>query len=387
MDDGADPDKRRRLWPVLTLGAVALLVLGLQPLLYGAYLRAGLISEQRLGTLAAVEVSGIALGSMIGVALMKHRSARWVGIIGISILFIANLMPEAVPLFLTRAIAGLGSGLIVGLAAAGIAQQVNVNAASGLFLFLQATSQYLIMQGFSIIAPTAGAADMQLMLSSLTLLSAPLLFLVPVHFTIAADSAGGSVPPRAGLVALAACSLFVGAAIGIWAYLGVWLESAGIASEAVSPLVTASLAGQMAGALGAVVLGTHGRSGLQVVVCGLLMIAAVVLLLLAGPGGWAGWVLLIGFGFAWMIGTPALSGLVLQSDPLRSSLPYAASAQLLGAALIPTLVGELLAPEGIWLVLATCAALTAGAIILVPLALATASSFERTGLARAQDPI
>lgn len=387
MDDGADPDQSRVLWPVLTLGAVALLVLGLQPLLYGAYLRAGLISEQRLGTLAAAEVSAIALGSMIGVALLRSKTAQTVGMIGIAILFAANLLPEAVPIFLTRVIAGLGSGLIVGLAAVRIAQQINVNAASGLFLFLQATSQYAIMQAVSIVAPTASAGLMQMMLSVLTLLAAPLLLVLPRHLAITEDEAQGGIPPRAGWVALGACSLFVGAAIGIWAYLGVWLESAGISPDAVSPLVTASLAGQMAGALGAVALGTHGRSGLQVVVCGLLMIAAVVLLLLAGPGGWAGWVLLIGFGFAWMIGTPALSGLVLQSDPLRSSLPYAASAQLLGAALFPTLVGELLAPEGIWLVLATCAALTAGAIILVPLALATASSFKRTGLARPQDPI
>jgi len=344
------------------------MVLGIQPLLYGAYIHENLISEQKLGTLAAAEISAIALGSTIGVALLKYRTVQTVGILGIAILIAGNLLPSVIPLFLTRALAGIGSGLIVALAAARIAEQTNVNAASGLFLFLQATSQYAIMQGFSLAAPEASAASMQTVLSLIALSSTPLLLLMPSHHPIPQPTADGGPPPIAGWVALATCGLYLGAAIGVWAYLGIWLESSGMQQETVTPMVTASLAGQMVGALVAVVIGTHSRSDLQVIASGAVMTAAVFMLILLGPEGLTGWLLLIGFGFAWMVGTPALSGLVLKSDPQRKSLPYTASAQLLGAAVIPTVLGELLSHHGLSMVLAASAGLIAVAIILVPAA-------------------
>jgi len=367
--------------PALVLGAAGLLVLGVQPALYGAYVHQGLVSEPRLGTLAAAEISAIAFGSVAGIALLRRTRAQAVGLLGIALLIIGNLLPLEIALFAARGIAGFGGGMVVGLGAAQIARQANVNGASGMFLFLQAVSQYAVLQGFALMAPAASAASIQLALAGLALLACPLLLLVPKQLGLAGEDHASGLPPLAGWIALAASGLFVGAAIGVWAYLGVWLETAGMAAQNVAPRLTAALGGQILGALCAIALGMSRRSSLQVLASGAVMILAVLLLLANGPEGLGGWVFLIGFGFAWMVGTPALSGLLLELDPGRKSLPFGASAQLLGAAIVPTVTGELLASSGLGYVLAASCAIAGLALVTVLIGMVTrpARSFSPAG--------
>lgn len=365
------PEAERSGWqhllPTLVLASTGLLVLGVQPLLYVAYIHAGAITEARLGLLAAVEISAIAVGSMTGIHLLRHISARIVGMIGLMVLLLGNLLPEVWPLFATRAVAGFGGGIVVALAAAQIALRANVNAASGLFLFLQAASQYASLQAVSLLAPDLDARGLQILLAALAAAAAPLLLAVPRRLALHDEAAGPSRPPLAGVIGLAVSALFVGSAIAVWAYLGLWLQSAGIAERATASMLTVALAGQIVGALIAVALGMRWRSDVQVAVSGGAMIMIVMVLLASDPASASGWALLFGFGLVWMLGTPALSGLLLALDPSRKALPFAASAQLLGAALIPTLTGELLAAEGMDRVLQGGTAITAVALILLGL--------------------
>ncbi|MDF8334653.1 hypothetical protein [Novosphingobium cyanobacteriorum] len=361
-----EADKPRPpLLPGLIVGTAGLIVLGVQPLLYGAYVHQGLIDEARLGSLAAAEISAIAFGSVGGIALLRRWPARIVGLLGLVLLVFGNLAPFALTLFITRIVAGAGGGALVSIAATQIAGRDNVNAASGAYLLLQATSQYAVLQGFSLFAPAASAMAVQQALAGMAAAAGLLLLLVPHTLRPHQEECGSGLPPGGGWVALAASALFVGGAVGTWAYFGVWLEAAGLAGDGVAARLTASMAGQMIGAVIAIALGTRRHSSRQVMAAGLFLIAALVLLLLRGPDGVAGWALIAGFGVAWMIGTPALSGLLLELDPTRRSLPYAASAQLLGAAVVPTLTGELLAAHGLDLVLACSAVLFAAAITTV----------------------
>lgn len=365
----------RTMVPALVVGATGLLVLGVQPLLYGGYVHEGVIAEARLGTLAAVEISAIALGSVAGVQMLGRWRTQLVGLMGLALLIAGNLLPVETALFAWRTLAGAGAGMVVAIAAAQIARQVNVNEASGLFLFFQATSQYAILQGFTLLAPTASTQMVQAALAGISLLVLPVLFMVPARPSVASETYERlQSPPPAGWIALIASAMFLGSAIGIWAYLGVWLESAGVPADGVSARLTAALAGQIAGTLGAVALGTHRRSSLQVLASGTAMTLATALLLQHGPQGVVGWALMIGFGLAWMIGTPALSGLLLEVDPARRSLPYGASAQLVGAAIVPTAVGEIIAARGTDMVLAASAGLVALSLLAVGLALVARSA-------------
>ena len=97
---------RMSLGACLLIGATGLLVLGVQPLLYGGYVHEGRIAEASLGLLAAVEFAAIALGSAGGVALLARMPARAVALIGIAITIAANLLPAAIPLLVVRAVSG-----------------------------------------------------------------------------------------------------------------------------------------------------------------------------------------------------------------------------------------------------------------------------------------
>lgn len=353
---------RMSLGACLLIGAVGLLVLGVQPLLYGSYVHEGRIGEAGLGFLAAVEIAAIALGSAGGIALLGRTPAHVVALSGISLTIAANLMPAAVPLLLARAVSGTGGGLLVGVAAAAIARSSALNAAAAAFLFLQAASQYAILQWFASAAAPGSAADVQHALVLIGALAALTLPLVPASLAHGAhqEEGGKGRIPLSGWIGLGASALLVGAVVGIWAYMGLWLEARGIAPERIAPMLTASMVGQMAGALVAIAVGERGRAGLRAIGTGIALILIVALLFLRGADGAAGWSLVVGYGFVWMVLTPALTGFLLEADPTRRSLPFAASAQLMGAAILPTVAGQLIeAPGrfgGIDMVLIACSA-------------------------------
>ncbi|MBU6394071.1 MAG: hypothetical protein KGQ75_05805 [Sphingomonadales bacterium] len=368
---------RLALGACLLIGAAGLLVLGVQPLLYGSYVHEGRIGEASLGLLAAIEIAAIALGSAGGIALLSRVPARLVAFVGIAVAIAANLLPAAVPLLLARAVSGAGGGLLVGVAAGAIARSKGLNAAAAAFLFLQAASQYAILQWFASAAAPGAAADVQHALAVVAALTALTLPLVPKSLASGAhpeDPASKGTIPLSGWTGLAASALLVGAIVGIWAYMGLWLEARGIAPERVTPMLTASMVGQMAGALVAISIGERGHAGLRAIVTGLGLMIIVALLFLRGAEGLVGWGLVVGYGFVWMVVTPALTGFLLEADPTRRSLPYAATAQLLGAAILPTAAGMLIElPKeygGLDTVLLACAAAVILGLAMIGAALA-----------------
>ena len=358
----------------LILGAAGLLVLGVQPLLYGSYVHEGRITEGGLGLLAAIEITAIALGSVGGIALLSRIPARLVALAGILLTVGANLLPAAVPLLLARAVSGSGGGLLVGIAAAAIARRSALNAAAAAFLFLQAASQYSILQWFSAQSGTASASAVQqalALIAALTTLMLPLLpkSLAPTH-NAAAETRTSGLPPLSGWIALGASALLVGAVVGIWAYMGLWLELRGVPAERITPMLTASMVGQMGGALIAIALGERGHSGGRVIAMAAVLLGIVGWLLLRGADGALGWALVVGYGVVWMIATPALTGFLLEADPTRRSLPFSASAQLLGAAILPTVAGIAFADSGLDSVVLACAGGLVASLMLILAALA-----------------
>lgn len=375
MTSAAAPQPLLALVASLILGSAGLLVLGVQPLLYGSYVHEQLIDEASLGLLAAIEIATIALGSAGGIALLGRIPARLVALMGIALTVGANLLPAMVPLLLARALSGTGGGLLVAIAASAIARRHALNAAAAAFLFLQAASQYAILQWFSAQTDAASSTAVQYALAGIATLTALMLPLLPAQFGLAhtahSETHAGGLPPVSGWIALSASGLLVGAVVGIWAYMGLWLEQRGIPDRQVAPMLTASMVGQMFGALIAIALGERGHSGGRVIVTAAVLLGIVGALLLRGAGGGLGWGLIIGYGVVWMVATPALTGFLLEADATRRSLPFSASAQLLGAAVVPTVVGILFADSGLDTVLIAFAGALIGSLMLILLALTT----------------
>ena len=373
MNSAENAFGRLPLLLALSLGSLGLLVLGVQPLLYSAYVHEELVSEAKVGFLASTEIAAIAVGSLIGIALLRRMNQQLIAIIGLLLLALLSFAGGIVPLFAARGFAGLGGGLLVAVAAFAIADQTKVNRAAGAYLFVQAVGQYAALKWLSVQANAQSSAQILLALACLYIIAVPLCLLLPKQapnrLNPETTEVAGALP-LPGIVALAASGLLVGAVIGIWAYMGLWLEQRGFDAGQVARFLSACMLGQMSGALIAMLIGERGNSGHRVLTMSGLMLIIVYGLYASARHVDSILYLVIAFGMVWMIATPALTGLVRDLDPSRRSLPHVAGAQLAGAAIIPTLTGELFAGRGLDLVIAVSGGTVLASLGVVVLALA-----------------
>ena len=358
-----EPLARRALFACLGTGAVGLLVLGVQPLLYGALVASGRITEAELGLLAAAEIAAIAGGSMIGVPMLARWPSWLVGLAGVALLIVGDLgsigQTGVAAILGWRVVAGVGGGLLVALAAVAIARAPGISAASAAFLLLQALSQYAVLQWCARPGAATGPDAVLTTLAGAAVLALALLALIPAALHPApehAQSGKASWPPLPGILALLAAALFVGGAVGIWAYLGVWLAGRGLDDATVAAMLTASLGGQIGGAALGMAIGERWDSRWRIALLTVLLLGLVGSLFAGGSARALIWAVVSAYGFVWMLATPAFSGFLLEVDATRRALPYGAGAQLLGAAIMPLLAGALFGAVSLDGVLLACAA-------------------------------
>ncbi|MEP2734652.1 MAG: hypothetical protein ABJP34_00015 [Erythrobacter sp.] len=142
-------------------------------------------------------------------------------------------------------------------------------------------------------------------------------------------------------------------------------------------MLTASMVGQMAGALAAIFLSQYGRAGTRLIAMTMVLLVVVGVMFSIQTSGITGWILVVSVGVIWMITTPALTGLVLEADPTRRSVPFAATAQLLGAATLPTLIGLVFASDGMDSIVLVSAICIAASLLLVVAALRLACPIHK----------
>jgi DHA1 family inner membrane transport protein len=141
----------------IILGSLAILIFGIQPVLYAAFVGEGLIEPDGLGLLSAAEVVAIAIGSSLAIPALKHASVRTIAGSAILLVTAANYLQAyygtADMLFAFRILAGLGSGFLVGIAGMTIAGTKRVGQWAAGYLLAQATSQFLHLQWFALFWP------------------------------------------------------------------------------------------------------------------------------------------------------------------------------------------------------------------------------------------
>lgn len=363
----------------IILGSLAILIFGIQPLLYAAFVGENLIEPDRLGLLSAAEVIAIAIGSSLAIPALKYASVRAIAGLAILIVAAANYFQtrygSADMLFAFRMIAGLGSGFLVGIAGMAIAATSRVGQWAAAYLLAQATSQFLHLQCFALFWPAPTSKELLL---SLAIAAAAMLAGLPfLPRRLGAGTAteteteaeteaetgldqGAARPDAMGIRWLAVMFLFVGGVLTIWAYAGVWLESENVSAASAATILSASLAGQAMGAFAACLIPSSRHDRLR--------LTATTLLLLLSAGAWFAWpgsaFAAAGFGIWWLSSVPILSSILSEADPRRAALPYAPAAQLAGIAIIPTIAGFLFAARDVELVLFSgCAAIALGLLL------------------------
>lgn len=353
----------------IILGSLAILIFGIQPVLYAAFVSEGLIEPDRLGLLSAAEVIAIAVGSSIAIPALKHASVSTIAGPAIVLVAAANYFQacygSADMLFAFRIFAGLGSGFLVGIGGMAIAATSRVGQWAAGYLLAQATSQFLHLQWFALFWPAPTSADLLL---SLAIASAAMLAGLPflprrLGGSATIETGAGEEhgrPDAMGIRWLAVMFLFVGGVLTIWAYAGVWLESENVSAPAAATILSSSLAGQAAGAFAACLIPSNRHDRRRLI--------GTTLLLLLSAGAWfarpGSVAAAAGFGIWWLSSVPLLSSILSDVDPQRTALPFAPAAQLAGIAIIPTAAGFLFAARHVELVLVSgCAAIALGLLL------------------------
>lgn len=333
---------RRGTAAALLAGSAALLMLGLQPILLGELVTAGVVTMEGVGLVAMGEIMALGAGVALGDALLPV--ARYRAILALAALATAALdlgscgASGDAGLALWRAAAGLAEGVQLWAATAVIVRAAGPDRLAALFMVAQTVSQSAAAGWLAWRVVPAGGWQggfrALALLALLPLACAPLL--PPRLQPLRASAAGKFAWSAAAVLALAAAFMQMAAIGALWAYLEPLGLAAGLDARGVQSLVSACLLTQVAGGVAAVALVRRvalagalggGLAALLAVCCALYLLPA------GHPGAFA--LLCAVFGFLWLFLMPFHIALAFRADPGGSLAMLVPAAQLLGSAFGP----------------------------------------------------
>ncbi len=325
----------------MVVGTVALMILGVQPVLLGALTQAGRLSEAQLGPLATVEVLALALGSAIGPRLLRSGAMR-VKTAGLSLLLAAAnlgiyLVHGVLALDLLRGAAGLIEGLMMGATIVVTIQSRHPDRLNAIFLGLstlpQAVLAYLLPAW---IVPRFGGEGGFVVLAVLSLVSAgSALLLVDRAPAPKPEVSGAPVWTVPILVSLLAVGLQNAAIGGAWDYMQLLADQHHFPAQTAGIAVAGGLVFQVAGALAVAAWGHRFPFGAALILGALCQALVIALLAVAGtPALYLAPAL--AFGLFWLALSPFQVRLLIGLDQTRSAALLLTAVTLVGLSLGPS---------------------------------------------------
>jgi len=338
----APAPSRANIASALTIGTIALLVIGVQPILLGAMVEARNATLSGVGIIAMCEIVALGLGIVVCEALMSLSHLRFVGIA--AALFVAAL--DVATTFVTgdahlavvRSAAGLGEGALMWVTTCIIVRSQVPDRIAGIFLVTQALAQAALAAIFAgLVIPRASWHGGFVVLAAVSLAPCIAVAWLPARVAPLAEqtldkfrwSVIAALPLAIALLQLAA----IGA---IWAYLEPLGKRAGFGAQAAQTLTAGVQLMQVLGGTTASVsvrlLGT-----VRTLVVGALALAAIPFAMHGlPPGATLRFALLCAaFGFVWMFLMPFHVSLAFHADPTGRVAMLIPAMQLLGSALGP----------------------------------------------------
>lgn len=329
----------------ITLGCVAVLMLGLQPLLLGALLEEHRLSVAQLTQAATLEL--LALGVVAGAlgAFAPRRHLRLLGGVGCLLLAVSNagcLSGGGMSFVLWRGISGCGGGILLWIAGGIIAFSQTPARLSALFVGAQAAFQGALAAVLPVtLMPGMGANGGLAALAALSLASIPLLRWLPSDLPdLAKDTLGRGWIGAGACAGLLASFFFMAAIVGFWVFVGP-LATAHHVTAAISRFADAwNLAAQLVGAVFATVLAQRlVRVVGTVLVTGCAAVLVALALVSTASHDAPFFVALMLHGFVWSIGLSFYVPLLIRADPSRRGAMLLPGAQMLGGSAGPLITG------------------------------------------------
>ncbi|WP_092949457.1 MFS transporter [Roseateles sp. YR242] len=329
----------------IAVGSVALLMLGLQPLLLGALLEAGHVTLEGVGLVAMGEIVALGAGVLIGDMRLSVRHLRPItalaALLAAGMDLLTTQLQGDLALGLVRAGAGLAEGLLVWSTTAVIVRASTPERLAGLFFVIQTLAQALLGLALAhLVIPTAGWRGGFELLAVLAVGVATLaaLFARPLGpLTPTASQAGvGMTWTRPRLGALLAVFLQLATLGAFWAYAEPLGTRAGFSPVAVQTLIAAGLGMQvLGGSVGTWLVKRLPIHATLLVCCLALGLSAFGVVRTAHGGTLLFTGLCAVFTFTWLFMLPFQMGLAFRVDGSGQVAALVPAAQLFGSAFGP----------------------------------------------------
>jgi len=343
----------------IAIGSVALLMLGLQPLLLGALLEAGHVTLEGVGLVAMGEIVALGAGVLIGDRCLSVRHLRPVSVAAALLAALLDAgttrLQGDLALGLVRAGAGLAEGLLIWGTTAVIVRAAAPERMAGLFFVVQTLAQALLGLALAhLVIPSAGWQGGFQVLAVLALAAALLAALLarPLGpLTPTASQAGvGMAWTRPRLGALLVVFLQLATLGAFWAYAEPLGTRAGFSPVAVQTLIAAGLGMQVIG--GSVGTWLVKRLPVQAALLGCCLtlgLCAALVVRTAPDQSWMFAALCAVFTFTWLFMLPFQMSLAFRVDGSGQVAGLVPAAQLFGSAFGPlvasvTVTGDEVAP-------------------------------------------
>lgn len=331
---------RRQTFAALALGSIALLILGLQPLLLGELVDQKRISLGGVGLVAMGEIITLGIGVIVANTLLSPARLAAVAVVAAALHTGLDLLTMRldgdIEFLIVRALAGLAAGVLVWVATSVIVRTTAPDRMAAFFLVSQTLAQASVAAFLAtIVVPSAGwrgGFAVMAALSGSVVLLAPALR--PGLTTL--TSSGSGLPPRsAATVVTFGVVLTQMAAIGsLWAYLEPLGRDIGLTGTQVGTLISAMLVLQVVG--GSTAAWVVRRLGAIAILTGAsVLLASLAFGLHLRPSAWLFCVLCGMFGFVWLFLMPFQVRLAFAADPAGRVAVLVPGLQLLGSAFGP----------------------------------------------------
>ncbi len=332
---------RAEIAAALLLGCVALMMLGLQPVLLGELVNRHRISLEGVGIVAMGEIFALGLGVILAEKVLPLGRLRETTACASVLLAGVNLLTLVakgdLACTLVRLLAGLLAAALFWITTMVIVRAAKPDRLAGIFLTLQTAVQAVV--AFCLarwLMPALGWQSGFVAVAGLSLLPLTVLPWMPWRLGLHAEAVKPSVVSLRGLFALLVPFAQMCAVGTLWAYLDPLGQAAGFSASNAQVLVSMVLLMQLVGGSVASVAVRWWRAPSTLAV-GVLLFLAIGLAMHGLPAGrLAAFAALCGlFGFGWLFLMPFHVRLAFDVDPQGRVALLVPAAQLLGSAFGP----------------------------------------------------
>ncbi|WP_043284761.1 MFS transporter [Paraburkholderia oxyphila] len=349
----------------ILIGGIALLISGVQPILFGAMVNEKRITLDTMGLLVMAEIVALGLGAGLAVKLSLEQFRRIVVTAGVLVVvcnLLTTLHVSLLLLFLIRICTGLAEGVLVWSTVCVIVRSKVPERNSGIFSVFQVLIQAAFASVLTgLVMPIYSWRGGFISLTAVVLVGVGLGGLLPKRLSPVSETLEGFFVWDIAKVLPLAIAFFQQAGLGAaWAYLEPLGQSAGMSDMQSEALISTVLCIEvLGGLLGTALVRRLAPVGGVLLAATATIVSALGMITVAKGAITEFSVFAMIFGFFWPFVMPYEMGLALRSDSSGKIATLLPAAQVLGVAFGPLVAALSIDGEHVRAAATVCLILTA----------------------------